>query len=383
MFSLDEASAPAYRYNMKKRHKTRGSGRRVERPDLGLPPGSPVYVGDRKPTDMVLSVIGYDPIGCWTKSAVTVDELLGYRNPGGINWINVNGLKDGTAIARIAEAYKVHPLTVEDILNTEHRPKVEEFDEYLFITLKAISWKETFDSEAWGVGAPEYEQISIVLTRDTVITFQEVAGDSFDPIRRRIDANLGRIRKMGPDYLAYGLVDSIVDSYFITLDKLGTELEEFEARATEESGQAFMRELQAVKQEIVHMRRAVWPLRESIAAMVRLESPLLSEELDPFLKDLHDNVIQAAETLESYREIMAGVLEVNLSSVSNRMNEVMKVLTIISTIFIPLTFIVGVYGMNFRYMPELEQSWGYPLIWGVMTTVALGMIIFFKRKKWM
>lgn len=368
---------------MKKRHKTHGRDRRVERPDLGLPPGSPVYVGDRKPTDMVLSLIGYDPIGCWTKTALTVDELLSYRNPGGISWININGLKDSKAITRIAEAYKVHPLTLEDILNTEHRPKVEEFDDYLFITLKAITWREIFDADSWGVGAPEYEQISIVLTRDTVITFQEQAGDSFDPIRRRIDANLGRIRKMGPDYLAYGLVDSIIDSYFITLDKLGTELEEFETRATEESGQTFMRELQAVKQEIVHMRRAVWPLRENIAALLRLESALISEELEPFLKDLHDNVVQAAETLESYREIMAGVLEVNLSSVSNRMNEVMKVLTIISTIFIPLTFIVGVYGMNFRHMPELQQSWGYPLVWGVMIAIALGMIAFFKKRKWM
>ncbi len=368
---------------MKKRHKTRRPLPRVERPDLGQPPGSPVYVGDRKPTDMVLSVIGYDPIGCWTKSALTVDELLTYRNPGGINWINVNGLKDSTAVARIAEAYKVHPLTVEDILNTEHRPKVEEFDDYLFITLKAITWKETFEGENWGVGGPEYEQISIVLTRDTVITFQEQAGDSFDPIRRRIDANLGRIRKMGPDYLAYGIVDSIVDSYFLVLDHLRTELEDFEMRATEESGQTFMREVQAVKQEIVRMRRAVWPLRENVAALLRLDSSLISEELEPFLKDLHDNVIQAAETLESYREIMAGVLEVNLSSVSNRMNEVMKVLTIISTIFIPLTFIVGVYGMNFRYMPELEHPWGYPLTWAAMGTIALGMIVFFKRRKWL
>ena len=355
----------------------------MERPDLGLPPGSPVYIGGRSPTDMVLSMIGYDPIGSWTKSAVSVDELLTYRNPGGLSWINVNGLKDTQAISRIAEAYKVHPLTVEDILNTEHRPKVEEFDEYLFITLKAITWRTSPDPEADRRGYPEYEQISIVLTRDTVITFQEQAGDSFDPIRRRIDANLGRICKMGSDYLAYGLVDSIVDGYFLVLDRIGTRLEDFEARATEESSQDFMRELQAVKQDIVHMRRAVWPLRESIAALLRLETPLISEELEPFLKDLHDNAVQAAESLESYREIVAGVLEVNLSSVSNRMNEVMKVLTIISTIFIPLTFIVGVYGMNFRHMPELEQSWGYPAIWGAMGLIALGMIVFFKKRKWM
>ncbi|HCM26122.1 MAG: magnesium and cobalt transport protein CorA [Treponema sp. GWB1_62_6] len=332
---------------------------------------------------MVLSVIGYDPIGSWTKSAVTVDELLGYRNTGGVNWINVNGLKDAQAISRLAQAYGIHMLTVEDILNTEHRPKVEEFDDYIYFTLKAISWKEALQPEAGETGGVEYEQISVVLTGDTVITFQEEAGDSFDPIRRRIDANLGRIRKMGPDYLAYGIVDSIVDSYFLVLERLGTELELFETRAIEETGRAFMRELQAIKQEVLRMRRAIWPLRESIGALVRMETELISGELAPFLKDLHDNVVQAAETMESYRELTAGILEVNLSSVSNRMNEVMKVLTIISTIFIPLTFIVGVYGMNFRFMPELESRWGYPLAWGVMAVIAGAMVAFFKKRKWM
>ncbi len=347
----------------------------IERADLGLPPGSVVYVGDRKPTDMVLSVIGYDPIGSWTRSAATVDELLSYRNPGGINWINVNGLKDTASIARLAEAYKIHPLTVEDILNTEHRPKVEEFDEYLYITLKAITWNEA--------SGPEYEQISLVLTENTVLTFQEAVGDSFDNIRRRIDVNAGRIRKMGPDYLAYGLVDSIVDSYFLVLDRLGTRIEEFEVRATEESDRHFMRELQALKQDVVRMRRAVWPLRENVAALLRLETELIGDELAPFLKDLHDNVIQAAETVETYRELVAGVLEVNLSFVSNRMNEVMKVLTIISTIFIPLTFIAGVYGMNFRSMPELEVPWAYPAVWAAMALIAAAMLVFFKRRKWL
>lgn len=347
---------------------------RHERRDIGLPPGTAVYVGDRKPTEMSLSVIGYDPIGCWTRGAADVDELLGYRNTGGLSWINVNGLKDTAAIARLAEAFSIHPLTVEDILNTEHRPKVEAFDQYVFVTLKAI---------ARGEAGFEYEQISIVLTRDTVITFQEEAGDSFDPIRRRIEVNAGRIRKMGPDYLAYGLVDSVVDQYFLMLDELGTELESFEARATEESGRQFMRDLQSVKQEVLRMRRAVWPLRESVSVLLRLDSDLVTEELEPFLKDLHDNVVQAAETVESFRELIAGVLEVNLSAVSNRMNEVMKVLTIISTIFIPLTFIAGVYGMNFRHMPELEHAWGYPAAWGLMGLIAAGMIIFFKRKKWL
>jgi magnesium transporter len=374
---------------MKKHHhrpiqgKRPENPKRVDRPDLGLPPGSPVYVGDRSPTEMRLSVIGYDPIGTWTKEAADVGELLGYRNPGGVNWINVNGLKDAESISRLAEAYGIHPLTVEDILNTEHRPKVEEFDEYLYITLKAITWREAIDPDAGETSGFDYEQISIILTPDTVITFQEAAGDSFDPIRRRIAFNMGRIRKMGPDYLAYGLMDSIIDAYFVVLERLGTELETFETRATEETGRTFMRGLQAIKQEGLHMRKAIWPLRESIASLLRLDSDLISEEMAPFLKDLHDNVIQAAETVESYREIIAGVLEVNLSFVSYRMNEIMKVLTIISTIFIPLTFIVGVYGMNFRFMPELESPLGYPIAWAIMIAIGGGMLAFFKKRKWL
>lgn len=355
----------------------------IRRPDLGQPPGSPVYVGERAPTKMRLSVIGYDPIGTWTRTAPDVDELLRFRNPGGVTWINVNGLKDGEAISRLASAYGIHPLTVEDILNTEHRPKIEAFEDYLFITLKAIAWKEARDPEAGEPSGTEYEQISIVLTRDTVITFQEVPGDSFDPIRKRIEANLGRIRRMGTDYLAYALVDSIVDGYFVVFEHLGTILESYETRAIEESGAQFMRELQSVKLEVMRMRRSIWPLRESVAALLRLESDLVSDELSPFLKDLHDNAVQAAETVENYRELIAGILEVNLSSMSNRMNEVMKVLTIISTIFIPLTFIAGVYGMNFRHMPELETSWGYPAAWGAMGIIAGGMVVYFKKRKWM
>jgi magnesium transporter len=347
-----------------------------KRPNIGLPPGSPVYVGDRSPTEMALSVIGYDPVGAWVKTADTVEELLGYRNTGGITWINVNGLKDGGAISRLAQFYRIHPLTVEDILNTEHRPKVEEFEDYLFITLKAIGYK------AEDEGRYEYEQISLICTMDTIITFQEIPGDSFDGIRRRILNNVGRIRRLGADYLAYAIMDSVVDNYFLILDTLGAGLEEFEDRAIDENDGAFIADIQRAKQHLFQVRRAVWPLRESLSFLVHLDSPLISDELEPFLKDLQGNVIQAAETVESYRELLAGVREVNFSSVSNRMNNVIKVLTIISTIFIPLTFIAGVYGMNFSYMPELGTRYGYFAVWGVMLLVAGGMVLFFKKRHW-
>jgi magnesium transporter len=323
---------------------------------------------------MELSIIGYDPSGAWTREAESVEDLLQGRNPSGMTWINVNGLEQPELIQELAGHYGIHPLTVEDILDTGQRPKTEEFDRYLFIILKAIRGGN--EEEA------EFEQISLVIMDTVLFTFQEVRGDSFDGIRRRILNNAGRSRRMGAGQLAYSLMDSIVDEYFLVLDRLGTGIEDFEDRAMDERDEGFIPDLQRVKQRLLRLRRVIWPARESVALLQRLESPLISRELMPFLKDLQDNLIQAADTVETYRELLAGVLEVNLSSVSNRMNKVMKVLTIISTIFIPLTFIVGVYGMNFDHMPELRWRYAYPITWGVMVLIALGMLFLFKRRRW-
>jgi magnesium transporter len=323
---------------------------------------------------MDLSIIGYDPVGAWVKKANSVDELLGHINPSGITWINIEGLDDAGAVNRLAECFKIHPLTVEDILNPSQRPKVEEFDEYLFITLKSINPESG--------GELVFEQISLVLMGTTVITFQEIPGDSFDGIRKRILNNGGRVRRMGADYLAYSLIDAVVDEYFHVLDALGQGIDDVEDRAMDERDNDFIPNIQRIRQKLLRVRRAVWPLRESLFLLLRLESALISDELKPFLKDLQENVIQAVETVETYREVMAGVMELNLSRASNRMNQVMKVLTIISTIFIPLTFIVGVYGMNFRFMPELELPWAYPATWGVMLLIAGGMLLFFKKRRW-
>ncbi|MDR3161516.1 MAG: magnesium/cobalt transporter CorA [Spirochaetaceae bacterium] len=346
---------------------------KTERPNLGISPGSPIYVGERDPTETALSIIGYDISQAWLKSADTVDELLAHRNPSGITWINVNGLKDSAVITRLTELYGIHPLTVEDILDTGQRPKVEEFDDYLFFIFKYLhlQGKELIS-----------EQISMVFTKNTVITFQEMAGDPFSGIRRRILNNGGRVRKLGADYLAYGILDSVVDAYFLVLDELGARIEEFEDRAMDEKDESFMPDIQRTKQELLKIRRIVWPLRESLSLLPQLSPAFIHEELGPFIKDLHDNAIQVAETLDTYRELIAGVMEVNLSAVSNRMNQVMKVLTIISTLFIPLTFIVGVYGMNFVFMPELRHPYAYPITWAVMILIALGMLIFFKHRHW-
>ncbi|MDR1586340.1 MAG: magnesium/cobalt transporter CorA [Treponema sp.] len=322
---------------------------------------------------MLLSLIGYDPVGAWTKTADTADELLTWKNPAGITWINIECLDDPGTISRFAEVFKIHPLTVEDILDTEQRPKTEEFDDYLFITFKAVNPSSGL----------EFEHMSMVITDDTVLTFQEKPGDYFDGVRKRILNNAGRVRRMGVDYLAYSIIDAVVDEYFIILDSVGSGIEEFEDRAVDEKDETFMQDIQKIKQNLLKVRRVIWPLRESLSLLMHLDSRRVGAEMDPFLKDLYDHVIQAAETVETYRELVAGILEVNLSAASNRLNKVMKVLTIISTIFIPLTFIVGVYGMNFRFMPELEQRLAYPLIWGIMVIIALGMIIFFKRRKWL
>ncbi|MDR1565696.1 MAG: magnesium/cobalt transporter CorA [Treponema sp.] len=327
---------------------------------------------------MNLSIIGYDPAGAWMKMAETPEELLGYRNPSGITWINVDSLTSRVDIIKLAETFGIHPLTVEDILDTEQRPKVEEFDDYIYITFKAVN-RKTASRDGFHV----FEQISLVLMESTVITFQEIPGDSFDGIRKRILNNAGRIRKMGTGYLAYTIMDAVVDDYILALDSLGAGIEDFEDRAIDERDGSFIQDLQKTKQNLIRMRRVVWPLRESISGILHMESKLISSDLEPFYKDVYDAVIQAVETVETYRELIAGVMEIRLSTVSNRMNSVMKVLTIISTIFIPLTFIVGVYGMNFKFMPELDMRYAYPVTWAVMIVIVIGMLLAFKRRRWL
>jgi magnesium transporter len=321
---------------------------------------------------MQLSIIGYDHNEAWKKTAETVDELLSYRKSSGITWINVDGMENIAAINKLAEVYNIHPLTIEDIREVGQRPKIEEFDDYIFITFKAVN----------SSSENNFEQISVVLMRDTLITVQELPGDSFDPIRRRILDNAGRIRKMGADYLAYAVMDSMIGEYFIVLDDTSMEIEVFEERALNANDDFFTQDLQKLKQSLAYMRKIVLPLRESLNTILHIESPLIKRSMRPFFKDLHDSIIQTAETIEGCRELIAGVMEINLATMSNRMNKVMNVLTIISTIFIPLTFIAGVYGMNFKFMPELDMRYAYFIVWGVMLVIAAGMVAFFKRRKW-
>jgi magnesium transporter len=322
---------------------------------------------------MLFSLIGYDPVGVWTKTITSAEELAAWKNPAGITWIDVDGFDKPEEINRLAEIFGIHPLTVEDILDFAHqRPKVEEFDQYLFVVFKAVNFS----------GEIGFKHIGLVITSDVVLTFHDRGSNSFEVIRKRIINNAGKHRRMGTDYLAYSIIDTVVDEYFVSIDSLGSEIETFEDRALDENDDSFIHDIQDVKRKLLKMRKAVWPLRESLSLLMRLESRLISDELGPFLKDLYDHVIQAAESVDTYRELIAGIMEINMTMASNRLNKVMKVLTIISTIFIPLTFIVGVYGMNFQYMPELGYTPAYFIVWGIMLCVALGMLLFFKRRKW-
>jgi magnesium transporter len=341
----------------------------------GSIPGSPIYIGDRAPSDAVISLIQYDQYDASFVTPDHVEEILAMLEDGMVNWVNINGLGDQDLVKRLGGFFRLDSLTIEDILNTEHRPKVEDFGHYLLVITKMLNHKAD--------GSIEYEQVGMVLTRNAVITFQENPGDCFGAVRERIRTGTGRIRRLGAGYLAYALLDVIVDNYFVLLERLGDRLEDMEtASVSARTATDFMSGLQDIKSDLNRLRRTVWPVRDSISDLLHSESELFDPGIDPYLRDLHENSIQVIEALESYRETVSGIQEVYLASVSNRMNEVMKVLTIISTIFIPLTFIAGVYGMNFRYMPELGQSWAYPAVLGVMGLIFVGMLVFFKRKKW-
>jgi magnesium transporter len=291
-----------------------------------------------------------------------------------VTWIKVEGVHRTENLQQLGECFHLHPLVLEDILNTDQRPKVEDFEEYLFIVLKMLTLKE-----GGGVAA---EQISLVLGSNYLISFQEGLGEIFLPIQERLKVNKGRLRKAGADYLAYALIDLIVDQYFVVLEQLGESIEFLEEEVVTRPTPKTLQDVHHFKGEMIRLRRSVWPLREVISQLERRESPLITEPMQVYFKDVYDHTIVAIESIESYRDILSGILDIYLSSVSNRLNQIMKVLTIIATIFMPLTFLAGVYGMNFKYMPELQWHYGYFTTLAVMALVALSMLALFKKKKW-
>ena len=341
----------------------------------GLSPGSLVHIGEKKIETIKITLMNYDPANMLEKQLPAIEASFPYRDTPPVTWINVDGLHEIDVIEKIGVHFGIHPLVLEDILNTGQRTKAEDFENYIYIVLKMLVFDETVDHIT-------AEQVSLILGPHFLISFQEKEGDVFDFVRERIRKARGRIRKSGCDYLAYALMDAVVDHYFAILEKLGDKIELIEDQLLEKPTPRILEDIHHLKREIIFFRKQVWPLREVISSLIKEPSELIQETTHIFLRDVYDHTIQVIDTIESFRDVLSGLSDLYLSTVSNRMNEVMKVLTIMATIFIPLTFIAGIYGMNFEFMPELKWRWAYPGLWVMLILIFAAMMAWFKKKKW-
>jgi magnesium transporter len=343
----------------------------------GLPPGTLVHIGEKKTGEVKIAVIDYDEVNFQESEVGTVEECFSFREKPTVTWINVEGVHKVEVVEKLGNCFGLHPLVLEDILNTDQRPKIEIYGDYVYIVLKML-----YDGD---LKRPiETEQVSLILGSNFVISFQEgKEGDVFNPVRERIKSGKGLVRKMGSDYLVYSLIDTIVDHYFLILERLGEKIELLEEELVAHPTDTTLHKIRRFRNEIIFVRRVVWPLREVVSGLGRKESPLIKEATEVYLRDVYDHVIQVMDAVEVYREMLSGMLDIYLSSVSNRLNSVMKVLTIIATIFMPLTFIAGIYGMNFKYMPELGWRWGYLAVWLLVVIIGVSMLIYFRKKKWL
>ena len=341
----------------------------------GAAPGTLVHVGQRKVERVTLSYFDYDQELLREVEDADIEQCFDRISEPSVTWVNVSGLHDVELIRTIAQRTELHPLVVEDILDTNQRPKVEEYDGALYVVLRMLSQGE-------GAYSPIDEQVSLVLGPRFVLSFQERVGDVFEPVRERIRSGGGNLRKRGADYLAYALMDAVVDRYFESLEALGDQIETVENEVLDDASAQALGRIQELRRNALVVRRAVWPLREVIGSLYRTDSGLVAEDTRIFLRDVHDHAVQVIDAAETLRELAAGVMDLHMSAVSNRMNEVMKVLTMIATIFIPLSFLAGLYGMNFDTMPELHLPWAYPALLALMAVLGAGMLFYFKRKGW-
>ena len=343
---------------------------------LGQIPGSVIYTGKKDSQKLFIEAFDYNKEFCNEIELNSIEEAFSFGLDNTITWINVNGLNHVKEIEALGANYKLHPLVMEDVVNISQRPKIDEYEDYIFIVLKMLY----YDSSSTIVS----EQVSFVLGSNYIITFQEAEGDVFDSVRERIRQGRGRVRNMKADYLLYVLMDAIVDNYFHILEVLGDKIEDFETKLfdgdiTEDAS----KEIQNLKREVLRVRRAIFPLREIVNRIEKNENTLIQNKTITYYRDIYDHLIQVSENIDIYREMTWGLMDMYMTTISNKMNEVMKVLTIMASIFIPLTFIAGIYGMNFEYIPELKYQYGYFVIWGVMILIFLGMMYYFKKKKWL
>ena len=343
---------------------------------LGKAPGELIFVGEKKVDVPSIRMIDYNSSQLQEQDIETLQECMTCRDSDTVTWININGLHDLDLIRQVGESFDIHSLTLEDILNTGQRPKMEDYDNYLYFALKMMNYDEDR-------GIVVSEHISIVMGNCFLITFQERPGDVFEPVRERIRKQKGRVRNAGIDYLAYTLLDTIIDNYIYIIERIGEQVEDIEDQILDNPDKSALSGIYTHKRELNYLRKSIRPAREFILQLSRYETELIHTDTRPYLKDLLDLSTQAVEIIDTYRDMLTDHLEIYNTLVNNRLNEIMKVLTIFSAVFIPLTFIAGIYGTNFEYLPELRFRYAYYIFWGVLVVVALTMLRFFKKKKWL
>ena len=342
---------------------------------VGAAPGTLVHIGEQKRETTHLRVMAWDSEHFDEHEVEDAPQCLVVSEGAAVTWINVEGLHDVPLLEQLGECYHLHRLVLEDVLDTGHRPKIEDYEDYLYFVGRYFWLDER--------GELKTEQLSLILGQGLVITFCEGEHDILEPVRQRIREGSGRLRRLGADYLAYAILDALVDSYFVAIDQLGQSIEDLETELITEPDQDTLRQINRAKRKVALMRRGAWPLREVMSRLEHAGGRLVTDDTSIFIRDVYDHIIQIADTLETFRDMLSSMFDTYLSSVSNRMNEVMKVLTIIATIFIPITFIAGVYGMNFQFMPELAVPWAYPVVLAVMLSAAVGMLLYFRRRRWL
>lgn len=340
----------------------------------GAPPGTLIYMGPPRTETPKVTLIEFNEQEYIEKDYSDINDCLLSARKGYIKWINVDGVHQTEIVEKLGKHYDLHPLTLEDIVHVDQRPKFEDYEDYIFCIMKMITYREETHSE----------QLSLILKGDTVITFQEpTGGDAFDVIRNRLKQGKGRVRKLGSDYLFYALMDAVVDWYFIVIEKIGDRVELIEEEIMNAPGQASMIQLYGLKREVIQLRKQVWPLRDTINNLTRSENELITDNTHLFLRDLNDHTIRIIDTVETYRDLLSGIMDIHISVNSNKMNEIMKLLTIMSSVFIPVTFISGVYGMNFENMPFQKAENGFAYVWLIMLGAIGGLLYYFKRRKWL
>lgn len=342
----------------------------------GLPPGSLVFTGEKKTVEILIELFSYDDTSLTETKFESIEECLAAVQPGKRNWINIDGLHDEKLMEEVQQRFSLHPLISEDILRPDQRPKLEEYDDgaSVFIVSRMVYEHE---------GEIGSEQLSLVLGQEFLLTFQERPGDVLNPVRDRLRSGKGRLRSRGCDYLAYALLDSVVDHYFVLLERYGDTVERIEDSIIQSPDDNDLRNIHHLKQGLITLRKSIWPMRDVVSKIERGELKLFQKTTLVYVRDLYDHTIRTIDSVESYREMLSSLQDMYMSFMSNRMNQIMKVLTIISTIFIPLTFIAGIYGMNFDNMPETHWRYGYFYLLGLMAVLAIGMVIYFKTRKWL